>query len=189
MSIATDDEYTTPVADHIISMNLTSEKIRMIHLRLFTSMDLGADMIIRLLGKIENYMYISNLHSIVFGSIVRILQTFEIPSEMPKMHVPCIVCDIVLTDEHPLIRLKTLYSNRYFSISMLNCIVFQKLTPEEQLILSALDYSARQDQEWMSDSDDELSDDEESVAASNNNVNDTDIYSDTNSDNWDVIYP
>jgi hypothetical protein len=188
-TVSTTDDYITPAANHILSMNLTSEKIRMGHLRLFTSMRLGANTIIRFLEKIENYMYVSNLHTIVPGNIVRILKIHEDEPNTSKMHSPCIMCDILFTDEYPLLQLKTIYNSRYFSISMLNCVVFQKLTSEERLVIAALDYSARQDQDWMSNSDDELSDDEESVASSNDNVNH--VYSnrssDSSMDTWDVI--
>ena len=115
----------------------------------------------------------------------------EAEEVQPRLHAPCIVCDMVLTEERPVLQLKSMYGTpaRYFSVSMSDCVVFQRLTPEERIILDALDSAARQDREWLSDtdSDDELTDDGESASASDLSVSSSSDAASEISANWDVI--
>lgn len=85
---------------------------------------------------LKNYRYIDELHDLKYGSYVRwiLLNT----GQESKLTRGGIVCDIQVDNKVRII-CKNKYNN-IFSFYMSDCVVFQKLSKQEQVLLSALNY-------------------------------------------------
>jgi len=92
-----------------------------------------------LLNKLKDYKYVDEMSDLKYGTFVR-----WIPLEDPDNLVlsrGAIFCEMKITDEGVLCVCKNFgYSNKHFSISMDTNLIFQKLTDQELVLLSALDY-------------------------------------------------
>ena len=59
-----------------------------------------------------------------------------------KLFIGGIVCDIQVTDNGINIKCKNIY-NRFYQFKMDECLVFQKLTAQENVLISALNHLSK----------------------------------------------
>jgi hypothetical protein len=91
--------------------------------------------------KLKSYRYVDNLASINYGNYVRWIRLKTINTEPVKLTNGGIVCDIKINAET-----KKTYilcknnMNRVFNLSLEENVIFQKLNPQEEVILSAINY-------------------------------------------------
>jgi len=120
-------------------MNFTTDKLREMTLNILKELHLPRDETLVLLNKLKDYKYVDEMSDLKYGTFVR-----WIPLEDPDNLVlsrGAIFCEMKITDEGVLCVCKNFgYSNKYFSISMDTNLIFQKLTDQELVLLSALDY-------------------------------------------------
>jgi hypothetical protein len=69
------------------------------------------------------------------------------------------VCDIKITDNGVLITCKN-FMHRHYTFKMDECLIFQKLTSQEQVIINALDHLDKKTIEDNSEEEDESEEDE-----------------------------
>lgn len=85
---------------------------------------------------LKNYKYIDEIPDIKFGSYVRWIP-LKNPSKI-KLTNGGIVCDVKINDDVSVVCRNGM--NRLFEFKMTECLVFQKLSDQELVLLSAMNY-------------------------------------------------
>ncbi len=86
---------------------------------------------------LKNYRFIDELPELHYGSYIRWI-TIKNPENI-KLTNGGIVCEMKVGDEGIVVVCKN-RMNRFFSLKMNETLIFQRLTEQEQVLLSALDY-------------------------------------------------
>jgi len=87
--------------------------------------------------KLKEYRFVDDISEINYGRYIRWINMNYI--ENLKLTNGGVICEILATNNGTTLTCKN-NMNRLFRIKMDECLVFQKLTDQEKLILSVLDY-------------------------------------------------
>ena len=87
--------------------------------------------------KLKSYRYINDLSDLKYGAYIRWINISD-PSKI-KLSNGGIICDIKFYGEGVQVVCKNTFS-RFFQIKYDECIIFQKLTNQEQVILDVISY-------------------------------------------------
>ena len=145
-------------------LNLTSLKILELNLSILKELHLSRETTLDYLKKLKGYRYVDEMNELKYGAFIRWIPITD-PNNLQLKYCG-IICDIKITDAGIVIVCKN-FMHRCYSFRMDNCLIFQKLTNQEQVILSALDHITKESKE-----------DEDK----NEDKNDEDSNSDSNSD-------
>lgn len=119
--------------------NFTTDKIREMTLHILKELHLSKEETIDMYNKLKNYKYVDEMKDLKYGTYVR-----WIPIEDPtNIHLTkgALFCDMKITDDGVFCVCKNMgYSKHHFQISMDTNLIFQKLTEQELVLLSALDH-------------------------------------------------
>lgn len=122
--------------------NFTSKKILEMNLNILKELQLDRSETLQILKKLKEYKYIDEMNDLKYGTYIR-----WIPINNPEnIHLTkgAVFCEIKITDNGVFIVCKNIgYSTKHFQIKMDECLVFQKLTSQEQVLLSALDHLSK----------------------------------------------
>ena len=91
----------------------------------------------RLHNLLKEYRFIDELPELQYGRYIRWINLRE-PNNI-KLTKGGVICDITVDDEGITIICKN-FMNKHFQLNMNEALIFQKITHQEQIILSALDY-------------------------------------------------
>ena len=119
-------------------MNLTTAKIKEMNLKILKELKLSKKDTLLILTKLDGYKYVDEMNDLKSGTYLR-----WIPIETHGYHLTkgAVFCELKVTDEGLNLVLKNYgFSNKHFTIKMDDNIVFQRLTNQELVILSALDH-------------------------------------------------
>lgn len=120
-------------------MNFTTKKIRGMNLKILKELDLSKEETIDIFNKLKDYKYVDEMNELKYGAFLR-----WIPIEEPtNIHLTkgALFCEMKITDEGVFCVCKNFgYPTRHFQISMDKNLIFQKLTDQELVLLSALDH-------------------------------------------------
>ena len=123
-------------------LNFTTEKIREMNLNILKELHLSKKETLELLKKLNDYKYVDEMNDLKYGTYIR-----WIPLENPnniQLAKGAIFCDLKITDEGVSCICKNYgYKTRHFQIVMDKNLIFQKLTNQELVLLSALDHLAK----------------------------------------------
>ena len=123
-------------------MNFTSDKIKEMNLNVLKELHLPRKDTLDLMSKLKDYKYVDEMNELKYGSYIR-----WIPIEDPTniyLTKGAIFCEIKITDNGTFCVCKNYgYSNRHFQTAMDKNLIFQKLTEQEMVLLSALDHLAK----------------------------------------------
>ena len=118
-------------------INLNSRKIKSIKNDMLQKLQMSGSMLKNYHTKLSNYRYVDDLEDIQYGCYIR-----WIPLQNPAV--------IKLTNGGTIVDIKILENgihivcknnmNRIFQIKFDECMIFQKLTEQENVIISVLDY-------------------------------------------------
>ena len=87
--------------------------------------------------KLKGYRYVDELNDLKHGAFIRWIPITD-PNYLP-LHYCGMVCDIKITDNGIIVKCKN-FMHRHYTFKMDECLIFQKLTSQEQVILYALDH-------------------------------------------------
>ena len=118
-------------------MNLTSKKINEINKNIIKELHLDKVTTMNYMKKLNGYRYVDELNDLKYGGFIKWIPITD-PSYLP-LHYNGIICDIKITDNGVLITCKN-FMNRHYTFKMDECLIFQKLTTQERVIIHALDY-------------------------------------------------
>ena len=123
-------------------LNFTTEKIRQMTFQILGELQLTKEETIKLYKKLENYKYVDEMNDLKYGSYIR-----WIPIEDPNniyLTRGAIFCEMKITENGVFCVYKNHgFNTRHFQIAMDKHLIFQKLTEQEQVLLSALDHLAK----------------------------------------------
>jgi len=123
-------------------LNFTTDKLREMNINVLKELHLSKSDTLELLNKLKNYKYVDEMNDLKYGTYLR-----WIPIDNPsKIYLTkgALFCEIKITDEGVFIICKNFgYKLQYFRISMDKNLIFQKLTDQELILLSALDHLAK----------------------------------------------
>lgn len=118
-------------------MNLTSKKIFEMNFNIIKELHLDKTITFNYLNKLNGYRYVDELNDLKHGSFIKWIPITD-PNYLPLNYCG-IICDIKITDNGVLITCKN-FMHRHYTFKMDECLIFQKLTSQEKVIIHALDH-------------------------------------------------
>ena len=117
--------------------NFTSKKILEMNLNILKELQLDKNETLQILKKLKDYKYIDEMNDLKYGTYIR-----WIPINNPEnIHLTkgAVFCEIKITDNGVFITCKN-FMHRHYTFKMDECLIFQKLTSPEKVIIYALDH-------------------------------------------------
>lgn len=130
-------------------ISLTTKKINEMNFMILKELHLGREVTIDYLKKLKGYRYIDEMNDLKYGSFIRWIPITD-PNYLP-LHYCGMICDIKIMDTGVFIVCKN-FMHRHYTFKMDECLIFQKLSDQERILLSALDHL---DKNSSSDSDED----------------------------------
>jgi hypothetical protein len=123
-------------------LNFTTQRIEEMNLNILKELQLPKKETLEILRKLKDYKYIDEMNELKYGTYIR-----WIPIEDPnsiQLTKGAIFCEMKITDDGIFCVCKNYgFPIRHFKISMDKNLIFQKLTDQEQVLLSALDHLSK----------------------------------------------
>ena len=130
---ALDDETNEPL------LNFTSKKIIEMNLKIINELQLERKHSLEIMKKIKGYKYVDELQDLKYGTYIR-----WIPIRDPdNIYITkgALFCETKIKDDGVYLICKNFgFANKCFQIKLDENLVFQKLTEQELVLLSALDH-------------------------------------------------
>jgi hypothetical protein len=121
-------------------MNLNSEKITEMNLKIIKELQLPRDTTLIYMEKLNGYRYIDEVKDIKYGGFIKWIPIQD-PYYLP-LNTGGIISEIKMTDNGMILVCKN-FMHKYYQIKMDECLIFQKLSNQEKILLSALDHLAK----------------------------------------------
>jgi hypothetical protein len=123
-------------------MNFTTDKIKEMNLNVLKELHLPRKDTLELMTKLKDYKYVDEMNELKYGAYIR-----WIPIEDPTniyLTQGAMFCEMKITDNGVFCVCKNYgFKARHFQISMDKNLIFQRLTDQELVLLSALDHLAK----------------------------------------------
>ena len=123
-------------------LNFTTKTNREMTLKILKELELPKKDTIDIFNKLKAYKYVDEMNDLKYGTFIR-----WIPIEDPTniyLTKGALFCEMKITDDGVFCVCKNYgYSAGYFQISMDKNLIFQKLTEQELVLLSALDHLSK----------------------------------------------
>lgn len=123
-------------------LNFTTKKILEMNLQILKELQLDKSETLDILKKLKEYKYVDEMNDLKYGTYLRWIPI----NDLKNIHLTkgAIFCELKITDNGVFIVCKNFsYSKKHFQIKMDECLVFQKLTSQEKVLLSALDHLSK----------------------------------------------
>lgn len=117
--------------------NLTSKKIKAIKNDQLQQLQLSREVLKDYHKKLKDYRFVDDLSNIQYGRYIRWINLTN--PENLKLTAGGIIIDIKILDDGIHLVCKN-FRNTKFQIKIDECLIFQKISDQEKVILSALDY-------------------------------------------------
>jgi hypothetical protein len=123
-------------------MNFTTDKIKEMNLNVLKELHLPKKDTLELMSKLKEYKYVDEMNELKYGAYIR-----WIPIEDPTniyLTQGALFCEMKITDNGVFCVCKNYgFKSRHFNISMDKNLIFQRLTDQELVLLSALDHLSK----------------------------------------------
>ena len=123
-------------------MNFTTKTMREMTLKILKELHLSKQETINIYNKLKDYKYVDEMNDLYYGTFIR-----WIPIEDPTniyLTKGALFCEIKVTDNGLYCVCKNFgFPNRHFQISMDKNLIFQRLTEQELVLLTALDHISK----------------------------------------------
>ena len=123
--------------DNDCLMNLDTKTIQKIKNDMLQKLNLPKEKLKSIHKSLKQYRYIDEIPDIKYGAYVRWINLNN-PDNL-KLTKGGLVCDIKICNDNVIIVCKNRF-NQFFQLKLNECFVFQKITDQEKVLLSALDY-------------------------------------------------
>jgi hypothetical protein len=122
-------------------LNLTTKKIKEMNMKILMELSLSREKLLDITKKLNGYRYVDEIDELKCGTYLKwILLTDPDPDNL-ELNKGALFCEIKCKDDGVFIICKNMgFSSRHFQIKMDECLLFQKLTTQELVLLSALDH-------------------------------------------------
>lgn len=123
-------------------LNFTSDKIKEMNLNIIKELKLPRKDTLDIMNKLREYKYVDEMNELKYGAYIR-----WIPIEDPtniNLTKGALFCEMKITDDGVFCVCKNYgYTKRHFQLSMDKNLLFQRLTDQELVLLSALDHLSK----------------------------------------------
>jgi hypothetical protein len=159
-------------------MNLTNKKIQEMNLEILKELHLDRETLVNYFKKLKGYKYVDELNDLKYGGFIRWIPITD-PENLP-LNQCGIICDIIISDDGVYIVCKN-FMHRHYRFKMDECLIFQKLSAQELIILSALDHldedvqTKQTNQTKQKEESEESSSEEESSSSEEESSSEEDI--------------
>jgi len=123
-------------------LNFTSDKIKEMNLNIVKELQLPRKDTLDIMNKLREYKYVDEMNELKYGAYIR-----WIPIEDPTniyLTKGALFCEMKITDDGVFCVCKNFgYTMRHFQLSMDKNLIFQRLTDQELVLLSALDHLSK----------------------------------------------
>lgn len=126
--------------DNDCLMNLDTKAIQKIKNDMLQKLNLPKEKLKSIHKSLKQYRFIDEIPDIKYGAYVRWINLNN-PDNL-NLTNGGLVCDIKICNDNVIIVCKNSF-NRFFQLKLNECFVFQKITDQENVLLSALDYLNR----------------------------------------------
>ena len=123
--------------DNECVMEMTYEKISKMKNDILQRLRLSPEELKSMHSKLKAYRFVDELPELKYGTYIRWIPLTN--PENIKLTTGGIVCEMKVGDDGIVITCKNRY-NRMFSIKMQENLIFQKMTDQERVLISALSY-------------------------------------------------
>ena len=124
-------------------MNLTTRKLMEINLKILKELMLDRETLINYLRKLKGYKYIDEISDLKHGAFIKWIPITD-PNNLVLNNCG-LICDIKITDDDVIIICKN-FMHRHYTFKMDEVLIFQKLSNQEMVIISALDHLDAEEQ-------------------------------------------
>tara|TARA_B100001059_G_scaffold55010_3_gene49616 strand:+ start:1457 stop:1897 length:441 start_codon:yes stop_codon:yes gene_type:complete len=121
-------------------LELTNAKVKQYKNNALQQLNLPRDKLIEYNKKLKEYRFIEGLNELQYGQYIRWIPLNITELAQLKLTRGGIVVDARILDETGIHLTCKNSMNRFFQIRFDECMVFQKLTPNEMVLLSVMDY-------------------------------------------------
>jgi len=123
-------------------LNFTSKKITEMNLKVINELQLERNEALQIMKKLKDYRYVDELNDLKYGTYIR-----WVPLHNPdNIYITkgALFCEYKIKEDGIYLICKNFgYSNKHFQVKLDENLVFQKLTCQEQVLLSALDHLSK----------------------------------------------
>jgi hypothetical protein len=123
-------------------MNFTTKKLREMILKILKELQLPRNETLDLMKKLKDYKYVDEMKDLKYGTYLR-----WIPIDDPEnIHLTkgALFCEMKVKEDGVYIVCKNYgYNRKHFQIKLDENLIFQKLTEQELVLLSALDHLSK----------------------------------------------
>ena len=121
--------------EHILK--LTRSKIKEIKNNNLQKLQLGRENLKKIHKQLENYRYVDDISNLRYGFYIRWINLKN--TQQIKLTNGAIICDIkVVNDEVHIVCKNNM--NRFMQLKLEECYIFQKLSDQEHILLSVMEY-------------------------------------------------
>jgi len=125
-----------------VLFNFTKKSICEMNLKILKELHLSKTILITFYNKLKNYKYVDELKDLKYGTFLRWIPIGD-PSNI-YLTRGAIFCEVKITDNGIMFVCKNNgLRSRYFQIALDKNLIFQKLTKQEEVLLSALEHLSK----------------------------------------------
>jgi hypothetical protein len=123
-------------------LNFTTEKIKEMNLNILKELALSKAETLELFKKLNGYKYVDEMNELKYGTYLRWISIKD-PNNI-YLTKGALFCEVKITDNGVNIVCKNMGTGCcHFQIKMDECLIFQKLTQQELVLLNALDHLSK----------------------------------------------
>jgi hypothetical protein len=118
----------------------TTKKLREMNFKILKELYLPAHVMTDFMNKLKHYRYIDEMNDLKYGFYLRWIPI----NNVKNIHLSKggLFCEMKITDTGVAVVCKN-FRGTHFQIKMDECLIFQKLSDQELVLLSALDHLAK----------------------------------------------
>ena len=118
-------------------MKLNKNTINKIKNDMLQKMQLSREKLKEIHSKLKEYRYVEEVNDINYGSYIRWINLKD--PDIRKLENGGVICDIKILNDGVQVLCKN-FRNRMMQIKLDECLMFQKLTSQENIILTVIEY-------------------------------------------------
>jgi hypothetical protein len=123
-------------------MNFTTQKLREMILKILKELELPRNETLDLMKKLKDYKYVDEMKDLKYGTYLRWIPIND-PEDI-QLTKGALFCEMNVKEDGVYITCKNYGFNRkHFQIKLDENLIFQKLTEQELVLLSALDHLSK----------------------------------------------
>jgi len=122
-------------------LNLTTKKIKEMNMKILKELSLSREKLLDITKKLNGYRYVDEIDELKCGTYLKWIVLTDPDPDNLELNKGALFCEIKCKDDGVFIVCKNMgFSSRHFQIKMDECLLFQKFTTQELVLLSALDH-------------------------------------------------